>query len=302
MTTTRALGQPDDAVSGVHRVGFYGLGDIGGPMAKRLQDCDVRLTVFNRTTAKTEPLRAAGAAVATTVADLVAASDILVTCLHGPAADAEAYRGAGGILAQPIVGKLIVNTATIGPRLAVDLGSAVRAAGGEYLDCPILGGGRLSAAQGTLLFPVAGRPAALDRARPVLALLATQIEYVGELGAAQVIKLANNFRWAVASVAWAQAVKFALAGGADPAGLEKILTASDRASSPGTRYLTSMINGITENRGTFRTLAKDLDLANEFARSVSENPTVGEAAAAVFHAGLTTDRGGLDVPALIQVV
>jgi 3-hydroxyisobutyrate dehydrogenase len=283
------------------RIGFYGLGDIGLPMATNLYRSGADLRIYNRTRAKADALAAEGARVADSVAQLVGESDVLITCLHGPEADRAAYLAPGGILAGDVAGKLLINTSTIGPELAVQLAEAARAAGAEYLDCPILGGGRVAAGTGELIFPVGGLRETFERALPVLAVLARQVEYVGDAGTAQVIKLANNSVWAITSVALAQAVRMALAARADPNSLDRVLAAQTRTVTPAMNYLTAMVRGETAERGTFRTLAKDLDLANTFARSVGENPSVGDAAAAVFRTGLDAGQGRLDVPSLVRI-
>jgi 3-hydroxyisobutyrate dehydrogenase-like beta-hydroxyacid dehydrogenase len=283
------------------RIGFFGLGDIGLPMAARLLDCGVPLVVINRTITKAAPLAERGAKVAGSVEDFVASSDVLITCLHGPAADREVYLAPGGLTAGDLTGKLVINTSTIGPDLAVELAAAVEDAGGSYVDCPLLGSGRYAAAAGTLVLPVSGRDAAVERALPVLRLLATTVEPVGAVGAAQVVKLAYNSQFAIAAVGVAQAIRTALRAGARPEALEEVLLQSGRSSNPLVLYATRMIHAEHQARGTFRTLAKDLDVANAYAQQLGQDPTMGLAAAAIYHAGLDMGLGELDVPTLVQI-
>lgn len=283
------------------RIGFFGLGDIGLPMAARLLDCGVPLVVINRTIAKAAPLADRGAKVAGSVEDFVASSDVLITCLHGPAADREVYLAEGGLTTGDLTSKLIINTSTIGPELAIELAVAVENAGGSYVDCPLLGSGRYAAAAGTLVLPVSGRDTAVERALPVLRLLATTVEPVGAVGAAQVVKLAYNSQFAIAAVGVAQAIRTALRAGARPEALEEVLLQSGRSSNPLVLYATRMIHAEHQARGTFRTLAKDLDVANAFAQQQGEDPTMGLAAAAIYHAGLDMGLGELDVPTLVRI-
>jgi 3-hydroxyisobutyrate dehydrogenase len=283
------------------RIGFYGLGDIGARVAQRLLSCRASLTVYNRTAVKSSALADLGAAVANSESHLVGSSDVIITCLHGPEADRDVYLREDGLLAHGVAGKVFVNTSTIGPGLAEELGRAAEARGARYLDAPLLGFGRYAALAGSLIVPVGAAAADLDAVRGVLGLFATTVEHVGAVGAGQVVKLAFNAQFAVASVAVAESVRFAIRGGANPAALERILLESGGASTPIKSYTHRMVEGLHQRRGTYRTLAKDLDVANAFAAELGEHTPVGLAAAAVFHAGLEAGLGALDVAALVHV-
>jgi 3-hydroxyisobutyrate dehydrogenase-like beta-hydroxyacid dehydrogenase len=286
---------PDEAV------GFYGVGDIGFPMAQRLLACGTRLTVLNRTAAKVDPLVAEGAVRARSEDDLLAAATTIITCLHGPEADRHVYLRDGGLLSGDVGGKLFVNTSTIGPELATELGARAASAGAGYLDAPLLGHGRYAALAGSLIIPVGGASADVDRAAGVLAAVGSVVEHVGEVGAGQVVKLAFNFQFAVASVALADAIRFALRGGAQPASLERILVESGRAATPIQSYTHRMVQHQHQRRGTLATLAKDLDVANAYAAAVGEPSSTGRAAAQSYRAGVDVGLGRLDVPALVHV-
>jgi 3-hydroxyisobutyrate dehydrogenase-like beta-hydroxyacid dehydrogenase len=281
------------------RVGFCGLGDIGIPMVNRLIDCGLPLQVYNRTPAKAEPLLARGASAATTPAELSESCTLVVTCLHGPQADRSVYLGPDGLLSSDVQGVVFLNTSTIGRSLALELAAATHRVGAHYIDGALMGGGRIAAAQGVLVMPVAGSPASLERAQVVLSMLAASVYRVGEIGAAQVLKLAYNYQWAVSSVALSQAVRMAIAGGADADTIVAVLGESARASAPAWSYLARMAAGLTEPRGTMDTLAKDLDLAVAMADELDVPHAAGTAAAASFHAVLAAGLDQPDVPALM---
>src|SRR4051812_5642657 len=110
-------------------------------MAQRLLGCGVRLAVNNRTRSKADALLAAGAAWIDTPAELTAASDIIVSCLHGPDSDRAVFLGEGRLLSVAATGKLVVNTSTIGPDLAIELAAAARAQGRRLSGLPADGRG-----------------------------------------------------------------------------------------------------------------------------------------------------------------
>jgi 3-hydroxyisobutyrate dehydrogenase-like beta-hydroxyacid dehydrogenase len=267
-------------------------------MAERLLDYDVDLVVYNRTIARAEALVLRGATVAADPADLAGRVDVVVTCLLGPDADRAVYEGPGGLLSAPVDGKIFINTATVGPQAAARLGSRVEAAGADYLDAPMLGGGPPTARNGTLMLPVGATATALDRARPVLELLANRIEHLGPVGSAQVVKLVNNLLVGVHSAALAEALRIALAAGADPAGLMRILPQASSHSRVMDLHLSAMLTGPHAGRGTLKTLGKDVRLAVEMAQLQNTPTALGETALANFQRAMIAD--GLDVAALID--
>jgi 3-hydroxyisobutyrate dehydrogenase-like beta-hydroxyacid dehydrogenase len=283
-------------------VGFVGLGMIGLPMAVRLAGHRVPLTVHNRTAAKMQAAVAAGAHPAATVADVVRRSDIVLSCLAGPAADQAVFLGAGGLFSVDIVGKLFVNTSTIGPELAVRLAAAAAERGAGYLDCPLMSNGPASAVEGTLVVPVGGGRTEFERALALLELLASTIEHVGAAGTGQIVKLANNMQLAVSAVSIAQAVRFAVRSGVDADALGRLLPLGSGRSYAMQRYLPDMIAACYRPEGNLATLAKDVALAVRHGASVGESATVAAAASKVFRAAVDAGLAGQDVPAVIEAL
>ena len=282
------------------KVGFAGLGSIGRSMAERLIDCGIGLVVWNRTLAKAEPLRERGAMLAETPTDLASSVDVVVSCLHGPHADRAVFLSRGGLLSNDIAGKLFVNTSTNGPDCAKELAHEAEQRGAHYLDAPLLGAGPASAAAGRLLIPAAGRSEVVARAAPVLRCLATTIEHVGDVGMGQVVKLVNNMQVAVAAASLAQAIRFAVAAGADAEALGRILPLSSSHSRVMDLWLESMLRQAHGAGGGLSTLRKDVDLAVAFATSIGEHPTVAAAAAGMFADAVAQGWGDCAVPALVE--
>jgi 3-hydroxyisobutyrate dehydrogenase-like beta-hydroxyacid dehydrogenase len=288
--------------TGVAPIGFIGLGDIGLPMATRLLRCGVPLVVYNRTRSKAEQLAEHGALAVDAPADVARRVEAVITCLHDSAADDAVYRGPDGLLHADVTGKLFVNTATIGPAAAIELAADLERSGAEYVDGALMGRGVADALAGTLLLPVGGRPAVIERARPLLSVLANRIEHLGPIGTAQVLKLVNNLQVGIHSVALAEAVRIALAAGADQDALARILPQGSSRCRAMDLFLVPMLSGERRNSGSLKTLGKDIDLAVAFAEAVGEPSDLGAAAARRFHRAIGSGDEHLDVSVLVDLI
>jgi 3-hydroxyisobutyrate dehydrogenase len=169
-------------------ISLLGTGLLGTAIGERLLGCGHALTVWNRSPGRCAPLLALGARAAATPAEAVAASGVLITVLSdGPTTRAVLLDQAGAALA----GRLVLQVATIAPQESRDLAAALAARGAELLEVPVLGS-RPEALAGTLQLMVGGSPAALERARPLLAALGGEPHHLGPVGAALSAKLALN--------------------------------------------------------------------------------------------------------------
>ena len=149
-------------------VGFIGLGVMGQPMALNLARAGTSLVVWNRSTARSAPLRAAGAAVAASPEGVFAsASVVILTLLDGDVTDAVLGRGTPAF-ASNVAGRTVVNMATTSPDYSIGLEADVRAAGGAYVEAPV-SGSRGPAEAGELVALIAGERGAVDAVTPLLA-------------------------------------------------------------------------------------------------------------------------------------
>lgn len=162
------------------RTAFLGLGLMGTPMAHRLLDAGLPLTVWNRTAARAEPFAARGATVAGSAAEAVAGADVVVTMLADPAAVASVVGQVAGAM-RP--GSVLVDTSSIGPD-AARAAAARLPAGVAYVDAPVMGSVDRAAA-GELLILAGGDT------RPVRALLAHlgTVRECGGVGSGAALKL-----------------------------------------------------------------------------------------------------------------
>ena len=170
------------------RIGVAGLGKMGSAMTARLAEMGQVPKVWNRTRARAE---ATGFEVAETPRALAEVSDIILTSLFDEAAADAVFRGADGLLAADLSGKLVIEMSTLRPHTQIALAEAVASRGGRAIECPV-GGTTGPARSGKLLGMAGGEADDVARARPVLDLLCRRVEHIGPHGAAASMKLAIN--------------------------------------------------------------------------------------------------------------
>jgi 3-hydroxyisobutyrate dehydrogenase len=210
--------------------GFLGIGTMGEPMAANLARAGVPLVVWNRTAARCEPVRAAGATVAASPAEVFDRAEVVFLMLaHGAAADAVLGRGTPRF-AEYVAGHTIVHMGTTEAAYSSGLAADVHAAGGQYVEAPV-SGSRVPAEAGELVAMVAGEPAAVARVRPLLAPMCRETIACGAVPGGMLMKLAVNLFLITMVTGLAESVHFAARHGLDLATFAGVLDAGPMASS-----------------------------------------------------------------------
>jgi 3-hydroxyisobutyrate dehydrogenase len=197
------------------RLGFIGIGIMGGSMAGHLQAAGHPLTVANRSRGpRVDALLAAGATWADTPAALAAASDIVITVLGFPQDVEDVWLGTDGLLAGAKSGTLLIDMTTSSPRLALRLAKETAAKGCAALDAPV-SGGEIGARNAALSIMAGGDTAAFGRAQPVFGRMGKAIRHMGGAGAGQHTKMANQIAIASTVMGVAEALSYARRAGLD---------------------------------------------------------------------------------------
>jgi len=173
------------------RIGFAGLGLMGGRMAATLLRKGHDLAVWNRTAEKCAPLAAQGARVARTPRELAETSDVVVACVSDPNAVGRLVFAEDGIRPAARPGFTYVECSTVSPGLVRHVDDALRAHGAEMLEAPVTGS-KLGAERGTLLFMTGGRREVHDALEPLLLDFGSKAIYCGAMGQAAMVKLVGN--------------------------------------------------------------------------------------------------------------
>ncbi|MEU8123256.1 NAD(P)-dependent oxidoreductase [Spirillospora sp. NPDC049024] len=211
-------------------VGFIGLGVMGRPMALNLVRAGTGLVVWNRTAAKCEPLRAAGATVADDPADVFRRTRVVFLMLaDGPAIDSALGRGTPAFAAN-VRGRVVVHMGTTSPGYSHGLEADVRAAGGRYVEAPV-SGSRGPAESGELIAMLAGEAPAVDEVRPLMGPMCAEVFVCGPVPQALQMKLAVNLYLITMVTGLAEAFHFAERHGLDRRRLLDVLDAGPMAST-----------------------------------------------------------------------
>ncbi len=196
------------------KIGFIGLGIMGGGMARNLVEKGHDVTVWNRTSSRTQPLAAAGATVADSARAVAEIADVTMLCVSDTPDVEAVLHGEDGVLAGLSEGDLVVDHSTISPSATARFAGEVEAVGASWLDAPVSGGSE-GAARGTLSIMIGGDAGQVERARPYLEAFGTTITHVGPTGSGQLVKLVNQILVVGTQLAVSEALLFAEAGGLD---------------------------------------------------------------------------------------
>ena len=197
------------------KIGFIGLGIMGKPMCRNLLRAGYELTVFSRTAANVEAVTAHGAAYAPTPADVARESELVITMVPDSPQVREVILGEGGVMHGARPGLYVVDMSSIAPLASREIGAALAGVGARFLDAPV-SGGEPKAIDGTLSVMVGGDAADFETVKPVLSAMAASVVRVGEVGAGNVAKLANQIVVALNIAAMSEALVLAAKAGVEP--------------------------------------------------------------------------------------
>ena len=240
-------------------IGFVGLGQMGGPMSRRLLAAGYRLIVHDARAEAIDALVEQGAKPAASAAEVAAGANVVLVSLPTPEVVREVALGPNGLIHGSAI-RTYVDLSTTGQAVAVEIAAALAGRGIVTLDAPVSGGVR-GAREGTLAVMAAGPAAELERVRPLLEVFG-RVFHVGERpGLGQLMKLANNFLSATAIVATAEAVVLGVKGGLDPATMLAVINAgTGRNTASEDKFPRHVLSGRYAAGFTTGLLTKDLGL------------------------------------------
>jgi 3-hydroxyisobutyrate dehydrogenase-like beta-hydroxyacid dehydrogenase len=283
----------------MQKIGFLGLGKMGAVMAPRFLDAGFALTVWNRSTGKTEPLAVAGATVAATPAAVADAADVVISMLRDDAAAEHVFLGQDGLLSTDVKGKLFIEMSTLRPATARALAAQCAERGAGFVDAPVSGTVG-PAKEGKLMALVGGSDADLERAQPALNVLTRRIVHAGKVGQGAMLKLALNLQLAVYWQALAEAVALGQAGGLEMATVLDAMADSGASARVLPAKVPLILEGSDYAAFDIATMEKDarsiVALGTEFGVPM---PTIS-AALATYAAAHEAGHGAADAVAIVR--
>jgi len=211
------------------KLGFIGLGVMGGHMVARLLDKGHSVTGYNRTRSKAQWLIDKGMKWGDSPRAVAAASDFTLSMVTNALAIHAVTNGPDGILAGLSAGKLLIDMSTVSPAVSRAIAVKVREKGADMIDSPV-SGSVITLQEGKLSVMVGGRREAFERAKPVLLDVGPKVTYVGDNGLALAMKIATNLSLAVQMLAFCEGVLLAEKSGIARETAVEVLTHSAIAS------------------------------------------------------------------------
>ncbi|PNF24237.1 3-hydroxyisobutyrate dehydrogenase, mitochondrial [Cryptotermes secundus] len=288
------------------KIGFIGLGNMGGPMARNVLDKGHNLVVYDVHQEAMEVLKEHGATVSQSPKDVAAQADHIITMLPNNACVLEAYQGENGIFKSVKKGTVLIDSSTVDPDVSKTVAAAAEAQGTVFLDAPVSGG--VNAARlGQLTFLVGGPTEVFPAAQKLLFTMGVRAVHCGPVGSGQAAKICNNMLLGISMIGTAEAFNLGIRLGLDPkVMLETVNSSSGRCWSsevycpvPGTMDNVPSSNDYKGGFGT-KLMVKDLGLAQEAATRTATPTPLGSLAHKLYRTMINTEFADKDFSSVYQ--
>ncbi|MCE4222909.1 2-hydroxy-3-oxopropionate reductase [Methylobacterium sp. C25] len=281
-------------------VGFIGLGIMGTPMAGHLIAGGHSLFLKTRRQVPQALISAGGTACAC-AAEVAERADVIILMVPDtPDVEAVLF-GPDGVAEGLKPGKVVVDMSSISPIATRNFAARIAEKGCDYLDAPV-SGGEVGAKNAALSIMVGGKAEAFERVKPLFDLMGKPVTHVGEAGAGQVAKVANQIIVALTIEAVAEGLLFASKAGADPAKVRQAITGGLATSRILELHGDRMIKRSFDPGFRIRLHQKDLNLALEGARSLGMALPATALAQQLFSACVANGGADADHSAMVRAL
>ena len=290
-------------------IAFIGLGHMGGPMAVNLQKAGHSISAFDLSQTACDKFAAAGLHIAASAQAAVQGAEVVISMLPASAHIQALYLGppaGSGLLAHIAPGTLVIDSSTIAAATSLQVAQAADAVGIDFIDAPVSGGtgGAIAA---TLTFMVGASLAQLERARPLLEKMGSNIFHAGTVGAGQTAKICNNMLLGILMIGTSEALALGVANGLDPQVLSEIMRRSSGGNWalekynpwPGVQDSAPSSKAYAGGFGT-ELMLKDLGLAQDSACAVKASTPLGGLARSLYAMHSMAGHGALDFSSIVQ--
>ncbi|HWQ38476.1 MAG TPA: 2-hydroxy-3-oxopropionate reductase [Burkholderiales bacterium] len=281
-------------------VGFVGLGIMGKPMAGHLIQGGHTLYLYSRSGVPQE-LTAAGGKACASAKEVAQKSEVVITMVPDTPDVEKALFGKDGVAEGLAAGKIVVDMSSISPIATQDFAARVRKLGADYVDAPV-SGGEVGARNASLTIMVGAAEKTFQKVKPLFERMGKNITLVGEVGAGQVCKVANQIIVALNIEAVAEALLLASKAGVDPAKVRQALMGGFASSRVLEVHGERMIKRTFEPGFRIELHQKDLNLALSSARALGMSLPNTATAQELFNACLGMGGGKWDHSAMVKAL
>jgi len=279
-------------------IGFIGVGIMGRPMAKNLLKAGYALTVYDKF-APLDDLVALGAKAGTSNKDVAAKSDVVITMLPNSLNVKQAILGQDGVSEGARPGTIVVDMSSIAPDAAQEIAAALNAKGVAMLDAPV-SGGEPKAIDGSLAIMVGGEPKSFSTVKPVLEKMGGSVVLVGEIGAGNVTKLANQIIVALNIAAVAEAFVLATKAGVDPEAVFNAIKGGLAGSTVMNAKVPMILDGDFNPGGRVELHTKDLQNVLDTSHRLNVPLPLTAGVMEILQSLISDDMRGLDHCAIVR--
>ena len=283
------------------QIGFIGLGVMGLPMALNLSRANTPLWVWNRSPDKCEPLRAAGAQVASTPAKVCENAQVIILMLaHEQAMDEALQRGTPAFASQ-VRNRTIVHMGTTSAAYSRALEQDILSAGGRYVEAPV-SGSRKPAEAGQLVGMLAGDAASVAMVQPLLAPICRTTFVCGTVPSALLMKLSVNLFLITMVTGLCEAAHFAAQQGLDMELFRSVLDAGPMASSVSQVKLAKLVARDFEVQAAIHDVLKNNQLVAQAAREAQLASPLLDVCRDLYAQTVDMGLGHADMVAVVQAI
>ena len=274
---------------------------MGSPMAANLVRAGFTLQVWNRTPEKCQPLVAEGAVQAPSPAAAARGADVVIVMVADDGALDQVLFAEEGLSRGMKRGAILVNCSTTSPGLGFRAATALRSLSVRYLEAPVMRSVQ-AAREGRLQILLGGSAEDVERARPVLECLGTDLHHIGEIGKASTMKLACNLLVAATTAAFAECFVMARKSAIPFETMMEVLHAGPLDSQVLNAAEQIIVNPGGRPSFYLRHMLKDLNLALELARQLDVPAPVTATVRQMLTAAKNLDHGNEDFGAIVEVL
>jgi 3-hydroxyisobutyrate dehydrogenase len=244
------------------KIGWIGLGTMGIPMSQQLVNAGYPVTVYNRSKEKEEALKQQGAGTASTPAELLQKTDVVIIMVTDDNAIREIFNGGNGLLSAGATGKIIINMSTVSPAISKEMADLCSKQGNHYLDAPVSGSVK-QAETAQLVIMGGGDEKVFEQVKPVLEKIGKMAVHIGETGAGNTAKLAINTLLSFHTQGLAEAVILAKQNGVETETLLNLINNSALANPFMKIKGDAILSNNYKPAFSLKNITKDLRLAKD---------------------------------------